>query len=59
MNLKKFDVLKEVKDRDLVKESQMESSEEASDNETISKANDIEAPQTLFFLQILQQLSFS
>ena len=59
MNLKKFDVLKEVKDKDFVKESQMESSEEASDNETISKANDIEAPQTLFFLQILQQLSFS
>lgn len=43
INLEKFNVLKDVKDEELVRESQMESSEEASNNEMISKADDVEA----------------
>lgn len=43
INLKKFDVLKDVKDGELVRESQMESFEDDSDSETISKARNVEA----------------
>ena len=43
INLKKVDVLNDVKDGELVRESQLERFEDDSDSETISKARNVEA----------------
>ena len=43
IDLAKFNVLKDVKDEELVIESQKDNFKEASDSETISKAGDAEA----------------